>query len=311
MTSLDEEDEPATLTGPTVEDAETFKQAAEDALGTISIPDVSKTDLGDSCGIALYPCAQKIIPCASSRLIKNEKGEITPLTSACNCFTRGFTDSIDIPGKEDVDFTCPFTCVESLLSYTAQHVASANGVGGSTFSCDISALGASTFGNKNHYIPTATDNDPLENVPTDDPKVQRAAEALRLNFNSDRLANCPAMKAYEEPGRIVYAKQGIASDGKSQFRVEVVFGNDVVHARIAHLPKSEQMIDPASQFALHDTENLNGRFVLVSSTPKPCDSAVGEQLAVSAEGNLSALSFACVLLRRQSFYTGSSLLLYL
>jgi hypothetical protein len=288
MTSLEQEDEPAAITGPTVEDADTFKQAAEAALGTISIPDVSKTDLADSCGLSLYPCAQKIIPCASSRLIKNEKGQITPLTSVCNCFTRGFTDSIDIPGKEDVDFTCPFTCVEALLSFTAQHVAQANGVGGSTLSCDISALAESSFGNKNHYIPTATDNDALETIPTDDPKVARAAEALRLSINSDRLGNCPAMKAYEEPGRIVYAKRGLASDGRSQYRIEVVFGNDVVHARVAHLPRSEQTIDPASQLALNDAENLNGRFALVSITPKACDSAVGEQLAVSAEGGRPA-----------------------
>ena len=290
MTELDDQpDAPAAVTGPTEEDAETFKAAAEAALGTISIPDVSKTDLADSCGVSLYPCAQKIIPCASSRLIKNEKGEITALSSVCNCFTRGFTDSIDIPGKEDVDFTCPFTCVESLLSFTAQHVAQANGGSSAALSCDLSALADSTFGNKNHYIPTDADNDPLENIPTDDPKVQRAAEALRLNFNSDRLANCPAMKAYEEAGRIVYAKRGIATDGKSQYRLEVVFGNDVVHARIGHLPKSDQMIDPASQFALNDPENLNGRFVLLSSTPKPCDSAIGEQLAISQAGGLSAL----------------------
>ncbi len=283
-------DEEAPVSGPTVEDAETFKAAAEAALGTISIPDVSKTDLGDSCGMSLYPCAQKIIPCASSRLIKNEKGEITPLSSVCNCFTRGFTESIDIPGKEDVDFTCPFTCVESLLSFTAQHVAKANGDSSSNaLSCDLSALADSSFGNKNHYIPTDADNDPLENIPTDDPKVQRAAEALRLSINADRLANCPAMKPYEEAGRIAYAKRGIATDGKSQYRMEVVFGNDVVHARIGHLPKSDQMIDPSSQLALNDSENLNGRFALLSSTPKPCDSAIGEQLAVSAEGALSAL----------------------
>jgi hypothetical protein len=42
----------------------------------------------------------------------------------------------------------------------------------------LSALAESAFGNINNYIPTANDDDPLENVPTDDLKVQRAAEAL-------------------------------------------------------------------------------------------------------------------------------------
>jgi hypothetical protein len=256
------------------------------ALGTISVSDISQTDLGDSCGFALYPCAQKIVTCASSRLIKNKKGQITPLTNVCDCFTRGFTDLIDIPGKEDVDFTCPFTCVESLLQVTTKHVADSNGLGanGATLTCDISALATSTFGNKNHYIPTATDNDPLENVPVDDPNVARAVEALRLSFNADRLAKCPATRAYDEPGRVVYAKRGLAADGKSQYRLEVVFGNDVVFARIVHLAKSEQMVDPASQQELSDPSNLNGRFALLTSTPGACDSAVAEQLAVSAEG---------------------------
>ena len=36
-------------------------------------------------------------------------------------------------------------------------------------------LGTQPCGNKNHYIHTATNNDPLENVPIDDPKVQRLA----------------------------------------------------------------------------------------------------------------------------------------
>ena len=41
--------------------------------------------------------------------------------------------------------------------------------------------------------------------------VGRAAEALRLNINSDRLLDCPAMKPYEEKGRINYAKKGLAT----------------------------------------------------------------------------------------------------
>ncbi len=64
----------------------------------------------------------------------------------------------------------------------------------------------------------------------------------------------------------------------------MVFGNDVVSARIAKLPRRDQLIDPAMQSQLGDTDNLNGRFLLVSSVPAPCEDGVQEQLAVSAEG---------------------------
>ena len=274
-----------------------FKTAGEDALATISISDISKTDLGDSCGISLYPCAKKIIGCADSRLVKNQNGEITPLTSACDCFVRGFAESIEIPGNQDVVFSCPFLCVAGILRFASEHVAETNGASGAKLDCDISDLASRTFGNQNHYISTAMDTDLMETVPTDDPDVLRAAEALRINVNAARLHNCPATKSYDEPGMVEYAKRGMVGDGKSQYKLEVVFGNDVVFAHLAHLGWREQTVDPSSLMALNDTDNLNGRFKLMSSTPGPCEDAVPEQLAVSVAGVASA--HACLLARAQ------------
>ena len=232
----------------------------------------------------MYACASKILSCTESRLVKTDKGEITPLTSACNCFIRGATDSIVIPGHNNVVFTCPYTCVSDLVSLTAKYLSDANGPAGANLNCDLSDISNSAFGNTNKYIPTATDTDPLVTVPIDDPRVELAAEALRINFNSARLAGCPATQPYSAPGAIRYARRGMSADGKSQYRLEVVFGSDAVFARIAHLPEGRQVIDPTTQAQLDDSDNLNGRFVLMTSTPGPCDDAVGEQLAVSATG---------------------------
>ena len=306
---LDESDTPVTIEGPTEKDADEFKTTGESALATIGITDATKTDLPDSCGLSMYACADKILNCAESRLVKTDKGEITPLTSVCNCFVRGATDSITIPGRNNVVFTCPYTCVSDLMSLAAKYVSDANGANGAQLSCDLSDIANAAFGNKNKYVPTATDTDPLENVPIDDPDVELAAEALRINFNSARLANCPATQPYSTPGTIKYAKKGLSADGKSQYRLEVVFGSDAVFARIAHLPESHQVIDPTTQAQLGDTDNLNGRFVLMSSTPGPCDNAIGEQIAVSETGR-SPLHFRFAisrhLLSQHSFHSLNS-----
>ena len=89
---------------------------------------------------------------------------------------------------------------------------------------------------------------------------------------------------YNEPGRIQYARKGITSEGRFQYKMEVVFGTDAVLGRIEHLPMSQQAVNPGVQYALNDTHNLNGRFVLMSSAPGPCEDAVAEQLAVTSSG---------------------------
>jgi hypothetical protein len=282
--SMVKNEDPAEISGPTEKDADTFKTKGESALAAIGVTDVSKTGLPDSCGLAMYACADKILICADSRLVKTSTGGFTPVTSVCNCFVRGATDSIPISGETNKVFTCPFACVSDLMSMAAKYVSNANGPTGSSLTCDLSEISNAAFGNKNKYIPTAADTDSLEMAPVDDSSVQRAAEALRININSVRLAQCPATQPYDAPGTVKYAKKGMSSAGKGQYRLEVVYGSDVVFARIAHLPRSQQVIDPGTQARLHDSENLNGRFVLMSITPGPCDNAVAEQLAVTVTG---------------------------
>jgi hypothetical protein len=227
------------------------------------------------------------VNCASSKLVKSADGKISPLTSTCNCFVRGFSEGIEIPGKTDVQFSCTYSCVADLLKHTSDFVLKANGPSGTSLSCssELDKIAAGEYGNRNGYVATQTETDPLEVMPVDDAKVTRAADALRISINSARRANCPATRPYDDAGRVVYARRGIVADGKGQYRLEVVFGNDVVHARIAHLAAEKQIVDPAGMAALDDPDNLEGRFEIMSIVPAPCENGVPQQLAVSATGD--------------------------
>ena len=218
-------------------------------------------------------------------------GELTPLTSACDCFVRGYAESIPIPSQPDAVFACSLPCVQSLLQLTTAHVAAENGPAGPTLACTaaMSALAASVYGNGGGYVAGGGDTDSLHTLPPDDPRVLRAAEAVRIAINARRLRDCPIVRPYNSPGRVVYARRGLAGGGRGEYRLEVVFaaagaGGDTVLARVAHLPKSRQPVDPAAAAALDDVRNLDGRFELASAVPGPCDASVREQLAVSASG---------------------------
>ena len=243
----------------------------------------------EACEIALYPCVDKIVSCLSSRLVNSTGGGITPLTTSCDCFVRGIKEAIDVPEKPDLQFTCPFVCVQSIVRSASHYVTKINGPNGAALDCDssISALASDNFGNKHGYIAGPSETDSLEVLPVDNPLVARAADAIRISINSQRRLDCPALHAYDEPGIVKYAKRGIVASGGGQYRLEVVFGNDVVFGRVVHLPKDRQLIDPTAQTALDDPTNLDGRFELLSSVPGPCEDGEPEQLAVSAEGTPS------------------------
>ena len=243
----------------------------------------------EACEIALYPCVDKIVSCLSSRLVNSTGGGITPLTTSCDCFVRGIKEAIDVPEKPDLQFTCPFVCVQSIVRSASHYVTKINGPNGAALDCDssISALASDNFGNKHGYIAGPSETDSLEVLPVDNPLVARAADAIRISINSRRRLDCPALHAYDEPGIVKYAKRGIVASGGGQYRLEVVFGNDVVFGRVVHLPKDRQLIDPTAQTALDDPTNLDGRFELLSSVPGPCEDGEPEQLAVSAEGTPS------------------------
>ena len=275
------------LSAPTLEDATSFKASAIEALARFSVINLNSTDLAESCGVSEYPCADQILRCADTRLVRAADGTLTPLTSACDCFVSGYSDSIPVPSNPDVVFSCPYTCVQSLLALAAAHVAAANGPAGPPLSCaaPIAALAAAAFGGSSGYLAGASDSDALRTMPADDPRVLRAAEALRIAINARRRRDCPALRPYGAPARVVYARRGLAGGGRGEYRLEAVFpGGDAVFARVAHLPPAQQPVDPAAEAALGDPGDLAGRFELASAVPGPCDAARPEQLAVSAAG---------------------------
>ncbi len=275
------------IAAPTDADAESFLNPAKALLAKIKVEDISKTDLESSCQSSLYPCVDKILSCVNSKLIETTDGKITPGSGVCNCFSRGFVDGVLIPDKPDIKFGCSYECVGSILQQAQSYVSGINGPAGDSISCEavIKKLGSETFGNSDGYISSDNDADAMEMMPIDDPKVVRAAEALRFSFNSQRRHDCPARSEITKPGTIKYAKRGMVTDGYGQYKMEVAFGNEVVLARISHLPKNKQLTDPASQTALDDPKNLDGRFELLSSVPKPCENGIAEQLVVSATGD--------------------------
>ena len=275
------------ITAPTDADAEPFQNPAKALLAKIKLEDISKTDLEALCQASLYPCVDQILSCVDSKLVETAEGKITPGSGVCNCFSRGFVDGVLIPNKPDIKFGCSYECVGSILRQAQSYVSDINGPSGDSISCEaaIEKLGSQTFGNSDGYISSTTDADAMEMMPVDDPKVIRAAEALRFSFNSQRRLKCPARKEIVQPGKIQYAKRGIVVDGNGQYKMEVTFGSEAVLARISHLPKNKQLTDPASQSALDDPTNLDGRFVVLSSVPEPCENGIAEQLAVSATGD--------------------------
>jgi hypothetical protein len=253
---------------------------------------VSKTDLPDACGISLYPCVAKIGACATDHIYPSVGGKLTPSASICNCFSRAYSESIPVPHKPDVEITCPFQCVDAILKYTDLYVVKVNGPGDDlAHHCDqsMSLLGQVEFGNKNDYTPSASDADSLVVLPVDDARVVRASDALAQHINLERQKTCPAkspVSTGEDSKKIVYARRGMVDFGRGQYKLEVLFGTEVFFARVVHLPKSEQLIEPSD--SNEDPENFDGRFAVVHVTPDPCGDAVAEQLAVSVSGAFAA-----------------------
>jgi cathepsin B len=270
---------------PTEADVASFLEEANAVKTTLKIGNLEQTDLPEACGVSLHPCLAKIGSCALAKIIPSAHGMLTPSTSTCSCFVRGFQEPIPIPDGSDRVVTCDFDCVDAILKYTDSYVSAVNGPGDDVSAfCkhSIELLGEEQFGNKNGYIPTDEDTGDLEMEPIDSHKVVRAGQAVGAFINGERMENCPLKPLVNfTEAEIQYAKSGIVEEGKRQYKMEVLFGTEVFFARVSHLPPSEQLVDPSSVASL-DPENLEGRFAVVDLTPSPCDSAIGAQLAVSA-----------------------------
>jgi len=212
---------------------------------------------------------------------------LTAGSSTCNCFTRGYTDTIPVPTNPNAVISCPYQCIDAILKYTNLYMVNVNGPGddlSQKCSASLDTLGTVEYGNKNDYVPTDSDTDALDIVPVDDPRVIQASSALAQYINSNRASDCPTKTAVADDATktIVYAKRGMGDGGRGQYRLEVLFGNEVVFARIAHLTKDDQLVDPSNK--QDDPNNYDGRYAVVTVTPDPCGDAVADQLAVSATG---------------------------
>lgn len=270
---------------PNAADVVSFKEKSIAVQTALKIGALDKTDLPEACGVSLDPCLAKIGGCALEKIVHSSHGTLTPSTSTCSCFIRGFQESIPIPDGTDRVVTCDYDCVDAILKYTDSYVSAVNGVGDDVSSyCQrsIELLGTEQFGNKNGYTPTDEDTGDLSVVPVDTPRVVLAGKAVGAYINAERTVNCPLkpLVNFTNP-EVGYAKSGIVEDGKRQYKMEVSFASEVFFARVSHLPPSEQLIDPSD--AAQDPDNLEGRFAVVDIVPAPCDSAVGAQLAVSAD----------------------------
>jgi cathepsin B len=272
---------------PTEKDAASFILKSKQVMTKLKLGAVEKTDLPEACGVSLHPCVAKIGACALGKIVASPGGKLTPSTSSCSCFVRGYQDPIPLPDGSDRSFSCSFDCVDAILKYTDKYLVSVNGAGDDLSQycqTSISVVGKEEFGNTNGYIPTDEDAGGLDVVPIDRPAVVLAGKAVGAYIDVERRAKCPVLPPVDRHAvEIAYAKHGIAEDGKGQYKMELLFGEEVFHARVAHLPKSEQLVDP-SEVAEGDPSNLEGRYVVAHLTPGPCETAIGAQLAVSATG---------------------------
>ena len=114
----------------------------------------------------------------------------------------------------------------------------------------------------------AINNANRRNLTLDTGLMHRAAEAVRLSLNSERLRQCSSVPAYRAVDDIKYAKRDYKAHGIDRYSMEIVFD------------------DAAAVFvSVERAWNLTAeRFVVTSSVPSPCDSDLSEQLAVSMTG---------------------------
>ena len=146
--------------------------------------------------------------------VKAADGKITPKTQACSCFTKGYQELIEIPGRSDISITCPFHCVESILKVAQSYITAVNGRRGPPLRCKtlMRGLAGEEYGNRNGVIADDGDLDSMGMLPVDDPGVVRAAEAVRVLVNNGRREACPVLPAFADPPAVVYAKRGLITE---------------------------------------------------------------------------------------------------
>ena len=113
-----------------------FQAAAYDVLDQIGIPrNLSDSDLGEACEPLMWPCVATTGKCVLERIAQVIDGHLAPAPSACVCFLTGMAPAdVAVPGRE-MALSCPFVCMQALLSAFNNHLRQRNGPGGQTLDC--------------------------------------------------------------------------------------------------------------------------------------------------------------------------------
>jgi hypothetical protein len=232
---------------PTQKDVEPFAESAVKVLTEMNFwSHVENSDLQEACGLSQFPCVDQIGRCILDNMVKTSEGKMTPKTQACSCLAEGFQKVIQPPGISDVSISCSFHCVEAIFKIAQFHTSEINGQLGPTLQCKsiLDHMAHVEFGNRNGFIADDGNLDSMEVVSVKDPKLAISADAVRVFINKERRQSCPMLPVYTESANVVYAKQGLVTEGREEFRMEVLLGDDVFFTRISHLPRADQLVNP-------------------------------------------------------------------
>uniref|UniRef100_A0A7S0HL70 Uncharacterized protein n=1 Tax=Hanusia phi TaxID=3032 RepID=A0A7S0HL70_9CRYP len=239
------------------------------------------TDVSESCGFLKHPCLAVVGECLLSTSTETVEGKVTLSSNNCQCFSKGYTDAIHVETNPELQMRCSYPCLESIRAMFASYVLSKNGPSGEKAWCPttFANLADHVYGSRNEVVPSDSDSDALEVQPLDDPKVVRAGEALLEYMNLVRRTSCPIKAVEKGSPKILYAKYGMISDQRGQYRIEIEYDGSVYAARIAHLPRASQLADPS--LANSDPHNYLGRFRVMRVSPQVCEDGLASQLASS------------------------------
>ena len=268
-------------------DMQPFEKNAVNFLTKLNYwSETDRSDLPDACGLYEFPCLDKIGTCILQNLVETEEGKITPRTQVCSCFAKSYQAITEIPGHSDMQVQCPFHCVAAIFKIAARYVSTVNGPVGPVLHCNtvMNSLSIESFGNKNSVIDGSDEVDSMIMTSINETEVTEAAEAFRLQLNKARHELCSNFPTFSEAAKIIYAKSGLASEGTIEYRIELALGGETFYVRIAKLSKYHQLVNPVESRTYNDTENLLGRFRVMSTVPEPCSKEITHQLAVSASG---------------------------
>jgi len=291
-TAFEDTEAPEEVTEPTEGAFATLRPAATKFLARVGVKSskIGDTDLQESCGVYTTPCLARVGTCLEKHAVEGDDGKVTVDTSVCNCFASSIGDGVGVPGLVDVKVNCDFTCLESINGIFNQYLADKNGPHGARAFCEntFNNIAEKQFGTDNRVVAEEADLDSLTVMPLDSPKVARAGAVLQEYINNERKTSCPLKQALEGAPHVTYAKVGMEDDARYAYRIEAVFGDEEeFHARISHLPPSQQLANPDD--AASDPHNYLGRFAVVTVSPHPCATG-SEAVLVSTAAKVQSIN---------------------